>query len=56
MLNPLKAIFNIFLIVFFFLFICGTNVIIDIEHNLNFYIFIIVHFPKWEFHNQNTFY
>lgn len=55
-LNPLKAISNIFLIVFFFLFICGTNVIIDNEHNLNFYIFIIVHFPKWEFHNQNTFY
>ena len=27
MLNPLKAIFNIFLIVFFLLFICGTNVI-----------------------------
>jgi cbb3-type cytochrome oxidase subunit 3 len=27
MLNPLKAIFNIFLIVFFLIFICGTNVI-----------------------------
>ncbi len=56
MLNPLKAIFNMFLIVFFFLFIFSTNVIIDNEHNLNFYIFIIVHFPKREFQNQITFY
>jgi hypothetical protein len=51
MLKPLKPIFNIFLIEFFFLFNGGTKVIIDNEQNLVFYIIIIVHFSEWELLN-----